>query len=45
MIKSILEPIKLYMGAVLPRILVDKTMADKLMYIPNDGAQNYPFCS
>ena len=22
----------------------DKTMADDLMYIPNDGTQNYPFC-
>ena len=21
---------------------MDKTMADKLMYIPNDGLQNYP---
>ena len=21
-----------------------KTMADKLMNIPNDGTQNYPFC-
>ena len=20
------------------------TMADKLMYIPNDATQNYPFC-
>ena len=25
-------------------ILMDKTMADKLMYIPNDYTQNYPFC-
>ena len=23
----------------------DKTMADKLMHIPNDDEQNYPFCS
>ena len=22
----------------------DKTMADKVMYIPNDDTQNYPFC-
>ena len=22
----------------------DKTMVDKLMYIPNDDKQNYPFC-
>ena len=22
----------------------DNTMADKLMYIPNNGAQNYIFC-
>ena len=22
----------------------DKTMADKLIYIPNDDTQNYPFC-
>ena len=22
----------------------DNTMADKFMYIPNDNAQNYPFC-
>ena len=22
----------------------NKTMADKLMYIPNDDAQKYPFC-
>ena len=26
---------------VLPK---DKTMADKLVYIPNDYTQNYPFC-
>ena len=26
------------------RISKDKTMADKLMYIPNDDTQNYPFC-
>ena len=26
------------------RIYRDKTMADKLMYIPNDDAQNNPFC-
>ena len=26
------------------RILRDKTMADKLIYIPNDDTQNYPFC-
>ena len=25
-------------------ILRDKTMADKLMYIPNNCTQNYPFC-
>ena len=25
-------------------ILRDKTMADKLMYIPNDYTQNEPFC-
>ena len=29
---------------VKPRIGRDKTMADKLMYIPNDDKQNYPFC-
>ena len=23
---------------------MDKTMANKLMYIPNYDAQNYPFC-
>ena len=23
---------------------MDKTMADKLMYIPNDNTQNYHFC-
>ena len=23
---------------------MDKTMADKLMYIPNDVTQKYPFC-
>ena len=23
---------------------MDKTMVDKLMYILNDDAQNYPFC-
>ena len=22
----------------------DRTMADKLMYIPNDDTHNYPFC-
>ena len=26
-------------------ILMDKTIGDKLMYIPNDDTQNYPFCS
>ena len=26
-------------------ILRDKTMADRLMYIPNDDTQNYPFFS
>ena len=26
------------------RDLRDKTMADDLMYIPNDATQNYPFC-
>ena len=25
-------------------MLRDKTMADKLMYIPNDDTNNYPFC-
>ncbi len=25
-------------------ILRDKTMAHKLMYIPSDDTQNYPFC-
>ena len=24
---------------------LDKTMADKLMFIPNNDTQNYPFCS
>ena len=24
---------------------IDKTMADKLMFIPIDDTQNYPFCS
>ena len=28
----------------LPRDLREKTMADKLIYIPNNDAQNYPFC-
>ena len=23
---------------------MDKAMADKLLYIPNDDKQNYPFC-
>ena len=23
----------------------DKTMADKLMYLPNDDTQNIPFCT
>ena len=27
-----------------PRILKDKKMADKLMYIPNNDTQNYPYC-
>ena len=27
-----------------PRIWRDKTMADDLMFIPNDDTQNYPFC-
>ena len=25
-------------------ILMDKTMADKLLYTPNDNTQKYPFC-
>ena len=25
-------------------ILRDKTMSNKLIYIPNDNTQNYPFC-
>ncbi len=25
-------------------ILRDKTMADKLIYIPNDDTKKYPFC-
>ena len=29
--------------AVLSGILRDKTMEDKLMYIPNNDIQNYPF--
>ena len=27
-----------------PGIYRDKTMAVKLMYIPNDNTHNYPFC-
>ena len=30
--------------AITPRIKRDKTMADKLRYIPNDDTENYPFC-
>ena len=26
------------------RNLREKTMADKLIYIPNEDTQNYPFC-
>ena len=29
----------------MPGILRDKTMKDKLMYILNYDAQNYPFCT
>ena len=29
---------------IITGILRDKTMADKLLYIPNDDKQNYPFC-
>ena len=29
--------------ARLPGIYRDKTMVDKLMYIPNDVTENYPF--
>ena len=29
---------------LLPGIQRDKTIADKLMYIPNDDTQNYLFC-
>ena len=32
------------MGYQLQRSKRDKTMADKLMYISNVEAQNYPFC-
>ena len=28
---------------LLSRILQDKTMSDKLMYITNDDTQNYPY--
>ena len=30
--------------AILSGILRDKTMEDKLIYIPNDDKHNYPFC-
>ena len=30
--------------AVTPGTFRDKTMDNKLMYIPNDDKQNYPFC-
>ena len=29
---------------VISGIQRDKTMADKLMYTPNDNKKNYPFC-
>ncbi len=28
-----------------PRVFRDKTIADKLMYIPNNDTKNYPLCS
>ena len=28
----------------MPGILRGKTMANKLMYIPNNDIENYPFC-
>ena len=30
---------------IISGILRDKTIANKLMYIPNDDKQNYPFCT
>ena len=29
---------------ILVKILIDKTMANKLIYNPNDDKQNYSFC-
>ena len=31
-------------GTCFSGIYRDKTMADELMYIPNDDTQNYPIC-
>ncbi len=41
LIENIFEIILFYIGAV---ILREKTVADKLMNIPNDHTQNYPLC-
>ena len=40
-----IEPPKLLgLDRFVPGMWGDKTMADKLIYIPNDDAQNYPVC-
>ena len=39
----VFEAIPLGWQGLAPGIWKDKTVADKLMYIPNDDKQNYPF--
>ena len=35
-------PVFIYIRHVSPGILRDRTLDDKLMYLPNDDKQNYP---
>ena len=42
-LREILGMLKEDIQVFLSGIQRDKTMADKLMYIPNDDSQNYPF--
>ena len=41
---NLLALITIDKGLHLQVILRDKTMADKLLYTPNDDTQKYPFC-
>ena len=38
------EQISIKSKTIMSGVLGDKTMDDKLIYIPNDDKQNFPFC-